>query len=103
MSGHNGLLPSRSAFDLPRIAPDHLCDAEQRKDPSIEDPMLVPDHEPDPERQVESLQNPNRTHGDHYDAEESADDSHDDIERGAHRFSFASECLVVADCDLFTL
>jgi hypothetical protein len=74
-----------SAFDLPRIAPDNLSDAEQRKDRSIDDPVLVADHEPDPERQIESLQNPNRSHGDHRDAEESADDSHDDVERGAHR------------------
>ena len=77
--------PPRSAFDPPRITPDHLSDAEQRKDRSIDDPVLVADHEPDAERQVESLQSPNCSHGDHNNAEESADDSHHDVERGAHR------------------
>jgi hypothetical protein len=74
----------KSAFDLPRIAPDHLANAKQCQDCSIESPAFVAGHEPHLECNAKSLQHPYGSHRNHHETHEAADDSHDHVECGTH-------------------
>jgi len=52
----------RLGLGLPRIAPQHLGYTDQRQDCAINRPMIVADHEPAAEGQVEALEDPDSAH-----------------------------------------
>lgn len=77
-----------SSLDLPDIAPEHLGDADQHQNRTVNGPMIVADHEADAKCQVKALEDPDCTHQDHRDADQAADNSHSNIECLPHMSPF---------------
>jgi hypothetical protein len=84
--GHWPETPHLLPWYLPCVAPDYLRDAENCQDRAINRPMIITDHESPAKCKVESLQNPDESHGSHYQPNDAAHDSHDDIECVEHVF-----------------
>lgn len=76
-----------SSFHLPRIAPDHLAQADGGQDRAIDGPVDVADHKAAHDRpgaDIEALHDPHRAHEDHDQADQGADDSHGGVEGASH-------------------
>jgi hypothetical protein len=65
---------------LAGVAPYDLGDSKQRQDRPEKDPSPLAHHETHPECQVQTLQDPDRTHRYHHEADQTADDPHCGIE-----------------------
>jgi len=76
--------PRESSLALARVAPDHLADPRKGKQGAVHGPLRLPNHEADSKGKIQTLQDPHDADQHHAEANEAADDPHDDVEEIPH-------------------